>query len=194
VDTIEAIKSRRSIRRYKPDPVDDKLLAVVLDAARWAPSWANTQCWRFIIIKDPDIKAEIAAALNSGNPATKAILTAPIVIAACAELNKSGYHGDAKSTIKDNWYMFDVGLAMQNLVLAAHSLGLGTVHVGLFDIAKVESILKIPPGFTIVEITPLGFRDTEGRAPPRKELNEIVYKETFGEQYKFVDILPDKTL
>jgi len=183
MDTIEAIKTRRSIRRYKTDPVDDKVLAEVLDAARWAPSWANTQCWRFIIIKDQNTKAELAAALAAGNPATKAVLSAPIVIVACAELNKSGYHSEKPSTVKKEWYMFDVGLAMQNLSLAAHTFGLGTVNIGLFDIEKVESLLKIPPGYTVVEMTPLGYRDTEGRNPGRKELGEMVYKEKFGENY-----------
>jgi nitroreductase len=184
MDTIEAIKSRRSIRRYKPDNVDDHTLAAVLDAARWAPSWANTQCWRFIVVKDQNTKAELAATLAAGNPATKAMLTAPVVIVACAELKKSGYHSEGPSTVKGEWYMFDVALAMQNLSLAAHTLGLGTVNIGLFDVLKVESILNIPKGFTVVEMTPLGYRDTEGRNPGRKELNEIVFKEKFGENYQ----------
>jgi len=183
MDTIETIKSRRSIRRYKPDMVDDNLLATVLDAARWAPSWANTQCWRFIVVKNPDTKAELAATLAPGNPATKAILAAPIIIVACAELDKSGFEAGSPATVRGNWYMFDVALAMENLALAAHNFGLGTVHIGLFDIAKVESILKVPPGFVVVEMSPLGFRDTEGRAPPRKQLDEIVFKEKFGDKY-----------
>jgi nitroreductase len=187
MDTLETIKARRSIRRYKPDPVDDKILTQVLEAARWAPSWSNTQCSRFIVVKDPATKAALAGILASDNPAAKAFLSAPIIIVACAELKKSGFYSgtDQPCTNKGDWFMFDVALAMENLALAAHTFGLGTVHVGLFDAAKAESILGIPGGFTVVEMTPLGYRDTEGCAPPRKELAEIVFKEKFGVKYEF---------
>ena len=76
--------------------------------------------------------------------------------------------------------MFDVGLAMANLTLVAHALGLGTVHVGSFDHKKVESILGVPEGFCVVEMTPLGYPDGESRVTSRKELTELVFKEKFG--------------
>lgn len=181
MDVLEAIKTRRSIRRYKPTPVDDETLAKVLEAARWAPSWANTQCWRFIIVRDDDTKAELAATLSTNNPATNAIKSAPIVIVACAELKRSGYYHGEATTTKGDWHMFDIGIAMQNLMLAAHSLGLGTVHVGnLPDSKKAEAILGVPEGFTVVEITPLGYPDGEARTPPRKELSEFIYNEKFN--------------
>jgi len=164
MEVLEAIKTRRSIRRYKPDPVDDKALQTVLEAARWAPSWKNTQCWRFVVVRDSSIKAELAN----------------IVIVACAELSKSGLDADVFVTDKGDWYMFDVALAMQNLALAAHALGLGTVHVGQFDAKKVTEVLGVPDGFCVVEMTPLGYPDHEGKAPPRKELSEIVFYDKFG--------------
>ena len=185
MELMEAIKTRRSIRKYKPDPVDDNTLEIVLDAARWAPSWANTQCWRFIVVRDREVKAQLADALREGNPATTAIKEAPIVIVACAEKGKAGfykadfYHKEPR-TNKGDWLMFDVGLAMQNLVLAAHSLGLGTVHVGSFNAERAENILGVPEGFCAVEMTPLGYPDHEGRAPSRKELLEIVFYDKFG--------------
>jgi nitroreductase len=157
-------------------------LEQVLEAARWSPSWANTQCWRFIVVRNSAIKSELAGALSTNNPAINAINTAPIVIIASAELKKSGfYHGEAR-TIRGDWYMLDVGLAMENMALAAHALGLGTVHIGLFDHKKVESILGVPEGFCVVEMTPLGYPDGESRVTPRKELAEIVFKEKFGEK------------
>ena len=180
MDTLDAIKTRRSIRRYKTTPVDDEVLAQVLEAARWAPSWANTQCWRFVIVRSDTVKNELATALSTNNPATNAIKTAPIVIIACAELKKSGFYHGEPVTIKGDWYMFDVALAMENLVLAAHSLGLGTVHVGNLDAKKVEDILGIPEGYTAVEMTPLGYPDGEARVIPRKELADIVFNEKFG--------------
>ena len=63
LEVLEAIRTRRSIRKYKTDPIDDKTLETVLEAARWAPSWANTQCWRFIVVRDGDIKSRLANTL-----------------------------------------------------------------------------------------------------------------------------------
>ncbi len=76
--------------------------------------------------------------------------------------------------------MFDVALAVQNLVLAAHALGLGTVIVGNFDAKKVAEILGVPEGFCVVTMTPLGFPTQEGRTPSRKELSEIVFYDKYG--------------
>ena len=179
---FEAIKTRRSIRKYKTAPVDDKTIELVLEAARWAPSWANTQCWRFIVVRDSNTRAELADTMGT-NPATDAVRQAPVVIVACAELGKSGYRKDEKepSTDKgDYWYMFDVALAMQNLTLAAHSLGLGTVHVGRFDAKRAAAILEVPPGFCVVEIMPLGYPEGEPKVRPRKELSEIVFHDKYG--------------
>ena len=180
MEVLEAIKTRRSIRKYKPDPVDDKILETVLEAARWAPSWANTQCWRFVVVRDINIKAELADTSQVPNSALEAIRNAPIVIVACAELGKSGYYEGKPYTDKGDWFMFDVALAMQNLVLAAHSLGLATVHVGRFDARKAASVLGVPEGFCVVEMTPLGYPDQVRDPRPRKELAEIVFYDKYG--------------
>ncbi len=188
MEVMEAIKSRRSIRHYKPDPVDDAALQTVLDAARWAPSWKNTQCWRFVVVRDSQQKARLAESLIrvtrdgtlSDNPSTRAITNAPVVIVVCAELGKSGYDAGKPVTDKGDWYFFDVALAMQNLVLAAHTLGLGTVFVGQFDAKKAAEVLKVPEGYCVVAMTPLGYPEREGKVPPRKELSEIVYYDKYG--------------
>lgn len=189
MEVLEAIKTRRSIRKYKPAPVDDKSVEIVLEAARWAPSWANTQCWRFIVVRDSGVKNRLADALiavgDRPNRAADAIKSAPVAVVACAELGKSGYRyrePGGPATDKGDWYMFDVALAMQNLTLAAHSLGLGTVHVGAFDAKRVETILGVPEGFCVVEMTPLGYPEAESGVKPgkRKELSEIVSQDKFG--------------
>lgn len=188
MEVLEAIKTRRSIRRYKSTPVDDKTIELVLEAARWAPSWHNTQCWRFIVVRDSKIKDKIADTLIAVSPdrpnrSAEAIRNAPVAIVACAELGKSGYSAREPRelvTDKGDWYMFDVALAMQNLTLAAHSLGLGTVHVGLFDAKKVTDILGVPQGFAVVSMTPLGYPDQEPGLRPRKELSEIVFYDKYG--------------
>lgn len=182
MEVFEAIKTRRSIRHYKSEAIAEEKLNAVLEAARWAPSWANTQCWRFIVVRNNDTKAKLADALTSWNPAHEAIKEAPIVIVACAEMGKSGFFQDAPITDKGDWCMFDVALAMQNLALAAHSLGLGTVHVGAFDAQKVAQLLNVPQGVAVVEVLPLGYPAREGRTPGRKELSELVFRENYGQK------------
>ena len=180
MELLEAIRTRRSIRRYKSTPVDDKTIELVLEAARWAPSWKNTQCWRFIVVRDNNIKSQLANITTFNNPSTDAIRNAPVVIVACAELGKSGYSDGQQASDKGDWYMFDVALAMQNLVLAAHSLGLGTVYNGLFDAKKAATILNVPAGFCVLSLTPLGYPDQEPAPRPRKELSQIVFYDKFG--------------
>jgi nitroreductase len=186
VELFEAINNRRSIRHYTTDPVDDDKVNKILEAGRWAPSWANTQCWRFVVVRDPEIKARISQSMMrikrgdelSDSPGTKAISDVPVLIVVCAEMNKSGCKpGDPTSknfvTDKGDWFMFDTALAVQNMVLAAHGLGLGTVILGAFDAPMVEKILEIPKGYRVVIMLPLGVPAREGKAPPRKSLDEI---------------------
>jgi len=180
MEVLEAIKTRRSIRKYKTTPVDDKTLELILEAAHWAPSWGNTQCWRLIVVSDDGIKNRLADTLGATNPAMDAIKQAPLLIVACAELGESGYKEGELVTDKGDWFMFDVALAMQNLVLAAHSLGLGTVHTGRFDAKKAADILEVPQGYCVVEMTPLGYPDQVRDPRPRKELSEIVFYNRFG--------------
>ncbi len=185
MDVMQAIKGRRSIRKYKPDPVSDEAVNTVLEAARWAPSWANTQCRQFVVVREPGTRRELAGALKrvgSGaeNPALEAIREAPVVIVSCAELGKSGCYKGEPMTDKGDWFMFDVALAMQNLTLAAYSMGLGTVHVGLFDAGEVARILEVPEGVEVVDMTPLGFPDESPGTVRRKELADMVFQGKYG--------------
>ncbi len=191
MELFDAIYTRRSIRKYKPDPVDDSTIEKILEAGRWAPSWANTQCWHFVVIRDPDIKAKLTESMSKielpdrvmDNPATAAMNTVPVVIVVCAKMGKSGVgHKSAEGNIvygtdKGDWFMFDTALAVQNMVLAAHALGLGTVIIGAFDAPQVEEAINVPEGYRVVILFPVGVPDTEGRTPPRKELSEIVTKD-----------------
>ena len=183
MELMEAIKGRRAIRRYKTDPVSAKDVEFVLEAARWAPSWANTQCWRFIVVRDPQLKERLSNVLKlKENRGARALMDAPVVIVACAELGKSGYRRGKLETDKGDWFMFDTALAMQNLTLAAHSIGLGTVHLGLFDAQEVAKILDVPDGAVVVEMTPLGYPDAQPISPGRKELSDIVSKNKFDKR------------
>ena len=191
MEVLEAIKTRRSIRHYKTDTVDDKTVQTVLEAAHWAPSWGNTQCWRFIVVRDPKVKTEVADSLMKikfdnelvENAATKAIKQAPVLIVLCAEMGKAGCSPDGTPVTDkgDYWFMFDTALAMENLTLAAHALGLGTVIVGGFDAIKTAEVLGVPEGLSVVTMTPLGFPDHKGQISPRKELSDITYNEKCGQ-------------
>ena len=135
------------------------------------------------MVRDSDIKAELSNTLSAGNNSTDAIRSAPVLIVACAELGKSGYlEGKPPIDKGDYWYMFDVALAMQNLALVAHALGLGTVYIGSFDAKRAASILEIPQGLCVVVMTPLGYPDQEAEVRPRKELSEIVLHDKFSPQ------------
>ena len=188
MELFDAINSRRSIRKYKPDPVDDKAIEAILEAGRWAPSWSNTQCWHFIVVRDPAVKAKVADTLMKfemkgelvDNPGKKVLNTAPVLIVVCATVGISGgppmYGGSGKFiTDKGDWFMFDTGLAVQNMVLAAHGLGLGTVILGTFDAPAAEKVLGVPEGYRVVTLFPVGVPEAAGKAPPRKELSEIAH-------------------
>ena len=183
MEVLEAIKTRRSIRQYKDIPVSDETLELVLEAARWAPSWANTQCWRFIVVRNRNIKTRLAGTMRATNRGVAAIESAPLAIVFCAEMGKAGYLKDnpEPATDKGDWFMFDVALAMHNLVLAAHSLGLATVYIGSFDAKKAAGILELPEGLCVVAMTPLGFPDQERGPGPRKELSEIASFDKYGD-------------
>jgi nitroreductase len=188
METLETIKNRRSIRKFKTDPVDEATLTKILDAARLAPSWANTQCVRYIVVRSTEIKNALADAIQAHpelgkNPGANGVRLAPVVIVAIAEKGLSGYFNGKAATEKgEYWYMLDAGIAMEHLVLAAADLGLGTVHIGLFDAQKVAEILKIPANYCVIEMTPLGYPEFQPNPRPRKELEEIVYREEFGKK------------
>jgi nitroreductase len=179
MDLIEAIKGRRSIRKYKPDRVPEETLQKIMDAVRWSPSWANTQCWEVIIVKDPKIKSELATSLSKGNPALSTMTEAPLVIVLCGKKGVSGFKKGEATTVKGDWLMFDTGIAMQTLCLTAHSLSLGTVVVGNFDHKKAEGILGLPENVEVVAMIPLGYPAAEGYAPKRKESSEFVFYEKY---------------
>lgn len=181
MELFEAIKTRRSIRHYKPDAIPEEKINAILEAARWAPSWGNCQPWRLVLVQNKERKARLAKAIPPANSASRATEEAPIAIVLCAKLGCSGFISNKPIPDKaESWYMFDVALAMQNLTLAAHALGLGTVHVGWFNPQEVAQILNIPDGISVVEIIPLGYPAEKGRTPSRRELSELVFYESYS--------------
>jgi len=181
MEVMEAIKKRRSIRAYKNTPVDEETLNTVLEAARLAPSWGNTQTWRFVVVRDKEVRQKLSqVGLRTPSRGFEALNQVPVALVVCAEMNRSGCSEGKPVTDKESyWFMFDVALAMENLVLAAQSLGLGTVFLGGFDAKKAGEILGVPEGYCVVSMTPLGYPDEDPAARSRKELSEIVFNDRF---------------
>ena len=181
MDTYEAIARRFSVRKYKSDPIPEPVLERILEAARRAPSWANAQATRYVVVTDPDLKAALAQCLTERNPATKAVAHAPVVIALCFVQGESGYYkGKALTSLEGQWGLFDAGLAAANLTLAAAAEGLGTVHAGALNLEKAAALLDIPDSAQLLELIPLGYPDQPFASPARKDLKELVFAEKFG--------------
>ncbi len=178
MDIRTAIENRRSVRKYdttaevSPDLIND-----LLDAARLAPSWKNQQCWRFIVVRDPEKKKKLAESLYEGNPAVKALVDAPVVIVVCGDPDASGKL-DGKE-----YYLLDTGLAMQHLMLVAHAQGLGTCWVAWFDEDTARSACNVPAEYKVVAMTPVGFPAKEPQPRPRMELEEMVYLDEWEKPY-----------
>ena len=167
----EVIKNRKSIREYEDTPVPEDKLLRVLEAARLAPSGANKQLWKFVVVRDSKRRQELAKA--SGGQTH--VAQAPVVIAAVSTLPekimKCGVPG----------YAVDLAIAVDHMTLAAVDEGLGTCWIGTFSQEAARDILKIPDNYRIVALLPLGFPKEPGRPKVRKPLNEIVCYETFKE-------------
>jgi nitroreductase len=176
---LEVVKTRRSIRKYQDREVSDTTLAGIFEAVRWSPSWANTQCWEIVVVRDPATRQKLQETIGPQNPATKAITAAPVLLALCGRLKESGYYNDAVTTKFGDWFLFDLGIATQTLCLAAHNAGLGTVVVGLFDHDRAGRILNVPEGVELVALIPTGIPAKTGRAPERKAINDFVRDESF---------------
>jgi len=180
MDVSEAIKGRRSIRRFKNQDVSGEQLAKLLAAVRWAPSWGNSQCWEIIVVRDRANKQQLHDALSPRNPARPAVTDAPVVLVLGAAMKKSGHYKGESLTRFTEWFMYDLGLATQNLCLTAHSLGLGSVVAGAFDHDRVKEILGVPAGYEVVTMIPIGYPDHEPSAPKRKETAEFTHYEHFS--------------
>lgn len=184
METRECIRARRSIRRFTDQDVPDDVLNEILEAARWAPSWSNTQCWEIIVVRDADTKQKLADLCAPNNPATKGVASAPVVLVLCGRKGVSGYKQGQLDSVKGDWCMFDLGIAAQNICLAAHDLGLGTVNVAWIDNKEIDKMFELPPDVESFELIPLGYPAKEGKAPPRKELSEFVHWERYGNHQK----------
>ena len=166
MELLEGIRSRRSVRRFTGAKVSDKVVREIIRAGTWAPSGLNNQPWRFVIVRDPAVRRQLADLTRYG----RILREAPVLIAVFVDRNAM-YH-----PTKDHQAM---GACLQNMLLAAHGLGLGAVWLGeiLKNAAAVEKTLDVPPECNLMAVVATGHPGAVPSAPARKELSEVVVKE-----------------
>ena len=171
MDVLEAIKQRRSIRQFTEQAIERELLERILDAARWAPTAGNQQRWRFTVVTDPTVK-EMVRKVSPGIFATPAAF---IVI--CAERAP-----DASAW--DEWtYLADCAVAAQNIILAAHALGLGSCVAISYARTALKEVLDIPDQVNPELIVTLGYPAEDPAPPPRLPLSQIVFADRYRKEW-----------
>ncbi len=186
----EAIRKRRSIRQFKPDPVPDELLARILEAARLAPSGTNRQPWRFQVVREGELKKRLVEEAVMGNPQ---VAQAPVVIVCGSELLTfvkghrlappgSEYYGaesedweELKKFLPDA-HMY-TAIAVEHMVLMATALGLGSCWVQRIRFGQTAKILGWPRHLVVLALLVLGYPDEDPPPRPRLPLDQIVIKE-----------------
>lgn len=172
----QLVKSRRSIRRYLEKPIEREKILTCIEAARLAPSADNVQPWRFLIIDDPELKARFAKEVFSGIYfISKFAAKAPVLILILARLdiiaNRIG-----KQIQNIHFYLIDIGIAGEHIVLQAEELGLGTCWIGWLNLRKARKFLKIPRKYKIVSLMAMGYYEKKpSREKKRKKLEEIAW-------------------
>lgn len=165
-EVLRTIKNRRTIRRFKSDPIEDEKLQAILDAGRWAPSFSNLQPWRFIVIKDQKLKNALDKAARE-SVLHLGINEAPVIILVCVDRRIDPLHA------------IEAGAAAtQNMTLAATSLGLGAGWIGIWGTeaeTSIKKIFKLPETVRAVSLLPLGVPDEspEGHRKPIEEFMEF---------------------
>ena len=173
MDVFNCIRTRRTVRDFKPDPVPDAIIHKILQAARWAPSSSNTQPWHFIVVKDRDTIAELGRICTQGTFIGQAPLAIAVVM------------GETRRP------QLDAGRALQQMELVGWSEGLGTCFVGIRgeQQTEVKTLLGIPEEMELITVLPFGYRIPRepGTGTPRKPMSEITHGEKFGQALTFAE-------
>lgn len=164
MDVFKAVRTRRSIRKYKRGSIPDEHLKMVFEAARLAPSAGNRQPWRFVVVFTAEGKKALAKAADN----QMFLADAAVVVAAL---------GDPE--ISKKWSDKDPMIALEHMVLAATALGYGTCWIGAFDEEEVKHLLVIPKEMRVVALLPIGIPDERPPPKPRKEMSEIFFEEKY---------------
>jgi nitroreductase len=165
-DVLKAIRERRSVRKFTTEQVSEEALGEILEAGRWSPSGLNNQPWRFVVIVDPEMRSTISEKTKY----RKVLEQAPLQIAVFLDVEVS-YNRE-----KD---LQGVGACLQNMQLAAHSLGLGAVWMGeiLNRREEVEQALQVPERFELMAVLAVGHPDGTPAQSSRKPLSELIFRQ-----------------
>jgi nitroreductase len=175
MDVFEAIKKRRSVRSYLDKPVEEEKISKILEAARLAPSASNRQEWRFVVVTDKKVRAQLKKAAKG----QVFVGEAPVVIVCCAD---SDNH---VMTCGQLCYPIDVAIAIDHMTLSACGLGLGTCWVGAFYEEEVKKILEIPKDIKVVELLCLGYANEESKQPKeRLSIEKIAFRDKWNKPYQ----------
>ena len=201
---IDAIKERRSIRKYSPRPVSTEILSEILEAARWAPSAHNAQPWRFIVLIDTSLKQELSEAManawtadmtedgtpsetreNTSKASVERFTRAPVLIVACLTMKDMiKYADESRQKSERDLAVQSLGAAIQNMLLVAHSKNLGACWfcAPIFCKDTVRKVLKIPEDAEPQALIALGYPSEKPRAPYRKPLENYSYLDCWGKK------------
>ena len=160
-ETIKTMWNRKSIREYKSDPIPEKDLTLILETARKAPTGANRQRWRIIVVRDGDVRKNLAMACANQNWMADAPVSLCIIS-----------HSDEK--------LVNPGIVLDQAILAATSLGYGTCWIGAFSEDEVKKVLGIPDEWAVVNLTPIGLSAAAPRIRDRNEPAEMFMQDKFG--------------
>lgn len=173
----QCIETRRSVRRFREDPVPQETLRELIRLASYAPSWKNSQTVRWLPVTDRALLQRLAAGPALGHPGNQGILeSCPLLLIETCISGRSGFERDGSySTPKgDRWEMFDAGVAAQTLCLAAHDMGLGTVIMGAIDTVAVAETVGLDSTRTVSCMIAVGYPDQQPFMPKRKTVDELL--------------------
>jgi nitroreductase len=165
MDLFETVEKRRSIRKFRPNPIPDKDLKKILEAGRLAPSGGNRQPWSFIVVRKPETKKKLAAVANL----QRFIADADTVLIALGD-----------PAVSKSLYKQDPMIAIEHMVLASTALGYGTCWIGAFNENDVKEIAKVPENMTVIALLPIGVPDETPPPKPRRAFKEVFFKESYG--------------
>ena len=170
MDVFECIESRRSVRSYQDRPVEEEKVQRVLEAGRRAPSANNRQNWKFIVVRDPDMRRELARAAHGQT----FVAEAPVVIVPCATQTEYVMACGHPS------HLVDLAIVIDHMTLAARAQGLGTCWIGSFDQDEAKKLLGVPDSAAVIELLPLGYPAAWPSPTSRKPLQDVVCHERWA--------------
>jgi nitroreductase len=171
---LDVIKTRRSIRKFKDKPVNDGDIIKIIDAARLAPSGGNRQRWKFIYVKNPGVLRMV----KSCSPGFYG--DAPVCIIAGVEHNEKTFGG---ASYEDTVDILDIGFAAENILLAAHALGLGGCAIASLNVECIKKLINSPHNFKPILLLSIGYPDKQPPMPKKKNLSDIIYLDVWGEKF-----------